>query len=286
MGTYIDRIERVVILGCGPAGLFAAHAATMAGRQVQIFSKRRRSEMYGAQYLHSPIPGLTTTEPVDITYTLIGTSEGYASRVYGDERPAFVSPETLTGVRPGWDIRDAYYRAWDLYNHLIEDTPDITGGELMGFGFHRRLSVVRAFSDYPRTKVISTIPLTKMCIVPQVHKFRANKIWAKGDAPERGISVECAAHPNSIIYNGDPEAGSWVRASNLFGYRSMEWPWNEGARPPIEGVTEVAKVMDTDCNCFLPKMWRAGRFGTWDKSVLADSAFDMIFSALTGTLVS
>lgn len=286
MGTYIDRIERVVILGCGPAGLFAAHAATLAQREVVIYSKRRRSEMYGAQYLHLPIPGLTTTEPVEITYTLLGTPEGYASRLYGDERPTFVSAERLPeGTRLGWDIRDAYYAAWDRYNHLIIDTPDITGAEFMGFGQLGRMSVVKAFTDYPRTKIISTIPLHKLCIAPHAHKFVANQIWAKGDAPERGVKVEGGADPNTIVYNGDDRYGSWVRASNIFGFKSMEWPWNDGQRPPIDDVAEVAKVVRTDCNCFLPKVWRAGRYGTWDKSVLSHTAFEMVFSALTGMKV-
>jgi len=50
---------RIAVLGCGPAGLMSAHAAMVATESeadLAIFSTKRKSPLYGAQYLHQPIP--------------------------------------------------------------------------------------------------------------------------------------------------------------------------------------------------------------------------------------
>lgn len=281
MSMMLDRIERVVILGCGPAGLFAAHAASTAGREVHVFSKRRKSEMYGAQYLHRPIPGLTKSEPVRVRYELRGTAEGYRQRVYGAEGgPDFVSPDRFSGERDAWDIREAYDTAWDLYGHRIQAVDGITGADLLN-QTGRNLGLLAAFHDYPRTKIISTIPVHHICVGPS-HVINANRIWAMGDAPERGIKVPIPVDRNTIVYNGELAGPSWARVSNIFSYTSAEWPWNNGRRPPIEHVTTVTKVVSTTCDCFLPKIWRAGRNGTWNKSILAHDAYFSILAVLTG----
>ena len=48
----------VAILGCGPTGLVAAHACAMKHIPFVIFSKKRKSFLFGSQYLHEPIPGV------------------------------------------------------------------------------------------------------------------------------------------------------------------------------------------------------------------------------------
>ena len=50
----------VAVLGCGPAGLIAAWAAEQAGADVQIYSKKVQSIIPGSQYLHGPIPGVSS----------------------------------------------------------------------------------------------------------------------------------------------------------------------------------------------------------------------------------
>ena len=55
---------RVVILGCGPAGLAAAKAATDLGRETVIVSQSDLPSMlYGCQYLHAPVPGYENVPP-------------------------------------------------------------------------------------------------------------------------------------------------------------------------------------------------------------------------------
>ena len=87
---------RTLILGSGPAGLFAAHAASMSGSEIMIMSKPRKSFMRGAQYLHRPIPGLSSEQnSFIISYEMVGDIEGYKRKVYGntDLRGKKVSPE-------------------------------------------------------------------------------------------------------------------------------------------------------------------------------------------------
>ena len=54
---------KVAVLGCGPAGLFACHAAVRGGAEVDVYSQKKRSEIGGAQYLHQHVPDVTGTEP-------------------------------------------------------------------------------------------------------------------------------------------------------------------------------------------------------------------------------
>lgn len=261
---------RVVVLGCGPAGLFAAHAATMAGHSVQILSRARKSHMYGAQYLHAPIPELTDdSPPFEVEYRLLGTAEQYAAKVYGETPPDFVSPQRLVGKHKAWDIRRAYDRAWNLYEGRIRDCQvnPIVMAEL-------------STSDYDI--VISTIPAQQICFHPERHFFKARKAWAIGDAPDRDQFAPALAGYNTVICNGTDE-GSWYRASNILGHRTVEWP--EGTRPPIEGIAEFTKAVGTNCDCWRdnsrPQFWRAGRYGTWMKAMFSHHAFYNMTQALT-----
>jgi hypothetical protein len=127
---------KINILGCGPAGIFAAHAAVEAGHDVTILSIPRKSHMRGAQYLHRPIPGLSPDEdaPFQIEYALRGTIDGYREKVYGD-RDVDVSVDSLVGKHDAWDIRKAYDAGFDRYQHLIRDftfstDPDVPQMEL------------------------------------------------------------------------------------------------------------------------------------------------------------
>jgi hypothetical protein len=265
------RIERVVVLGCGPAGIFAAHAAAQAGKAVVIYSRKRRSEMYGAQYLHSPIPGLTTKPPVAVDYTLIGTAEEYAQKVYGDDRPSFVSPASLLGEHKAWDIREAYYEGWTRYYEFIVNVELIDGNAFTTNHYFGQEGIWDAYND-PHTQIVSTIPAPSLCM--RQHQFKARKIWAAGEAPERGQFIDFSVPANTIICNGEV-APSWYRASNIFGYKTIEWPFG-GMKPPVENITDITKVISTNCDCWLPKVWRAGRQGTWDKSVLSHHAYNMV----------
>lgn len=281
------RVRRIVVLGCGPAGIFAAHAAVRAGfdiSQVQIVSNKRRSEMYGAQYLHSPIPGLSIGDSDRISYELRGTADKYAQKVYGEERPSFVSPDALLGTHDAWDIRDAYYRGYAEYEDRIIHMPGIDANSLMP-GSLGASNCIWPLLDAKDVQIISTIPLHKICKARDRHTFKGRRIWTVGTAPERGQTIDWADIPaQTVICNGE-DSPSWYRASNVFGYKTLEWAYGDSdnrTRPPYDGVVETSKVVSTDCNCYRGRIWFAGRTGTWDKNVLAHMAYTFTFSALGG----
>lgn len=255
----LKRRKRVAaVLGCGPAGLFAAHALVESGWDVTIFSNKRRSQMFGAQYLHDPIPGLPSIHTT-VDYALTGTVEGYRRKVYGGMPVGVVSPEHLLGPHKAYDIRAAYYAAWGKYESLIHHEPgmgplevgDLLEGSIFGL-------------------VVSSLPATSVCY--QAHRFAAQRVWAIGDAPERGVFCPIIAPPNTVVCNGDTPP-SWYRASNVFGYKTCEWP--EHPKPPISDLAEVTKPIKTDCTCFTDdkRYMRVGRFGTWTKGVLSHHAY-------------
>lgn len=252
------RGKTAAVLGAGPAGMFTAHGLVRRGYDVTIFSKNRRSEMFGAQYLHAPIPGLDGADaPIDIQYTLIGTPEEYKHKVYGERSVGYVSPEKLLGQHRAWDIRRAYYDAWTSYSGLIKDTTidyDWLADEVGRYDL-----------------MVSTIPATSLCY--QGHYFASQDIWAIGDAPERGIFAPVLVANNSVVCDGTKERG-WYRASNVFGYKTAEWP--EGSKPPVSDVARVAKPIGTNCDCWAEAgVRRAGRYGEWNKGALSHSGYMM-----------
>lgn len=272
----MNRSKRAAVLGCGPAGLFAAHALIENGWSVSIFSKRRKSEMFGAQYLHAPIPGLTESRPQTVRYQLAGTPDGYREKVYG-VNAVTVSVDNLEPYHQAWDIREAYDNAWQRYFPLITDQQ--VGHEFLGvslWGSTPEPSEVmldhRSFDA-----VVNSIPLNTLCHQRDVHQFHQTSIWAYGDAPERGQFASYRPRPFTVECDGTPGRG-WYRASNVFGYVSMEWPG--GKRPPLPGISQVVKPIFTDCDCYRSRSFgtpfvNVGRYGSWTKGVLSHHAYQV-----------
>lgn len=262
--------DKVIVLGCGPAGLFAAHAVKLAGKEPVIISKKRKSEMFGAQYLHRPIPGVSS-ESFQVEYLLEGTVEGYSKKVYGPDYRGKVSPEDLVGSHEAWDIREAYNRLWtdyvnDIYPVEFKSPEDIAT-------ILRKVGVEMKVGHY-----VSSIPSTLICSNPEEHGFLMEKVWSIGDAPERGVFSPVKTVRNTVLCSGDPEVG-WYRKANILGYNTAEWPQNR--KPPFDGVSPVMKPIKTNCDC-LPTVHRVGRYGKWTKGVLSHEAFYETYYGLTG----
>lgn len=261
------RRRTAIIFGCGPSGLFAAQALTLAGWDFKIFSKVvRKSEMFGAQYLHKPIPGLSRTDSRPLDYRLRGSAEDYRAKVYGRAVVPFTSPEKLTGQHQVWDIRDAYDRAWSIYESEIIPVGVIDAVRAMDLILRHR----------PR-RIFSTIPAPALCRTG--HGFASRPIWAIGDAPARGVECPVEVPPMTVECNGEPNP-RWYRAANVFGYRTCEWP--DGPKPPVRDVSLISKPIRTDCNCFLEVsgFHRLGRYGRWEKGYLSHHAYEDARDAL------
>lgn len=260
--TMLSAPEQVIIFGAGPAGMLAAHAVALAGREPVIISApsgepfeeglAAKSKIGGATYLHSAIPDATSADPdAMIRFSKTGTREGYALKVYGDPHHP-TSWDKFEGEHPGWSLQPVYDDLWRRYAERI--IPMKVDDE-----------VVRDFlKSHP--VVISTIPPSSFCTNPE-HQFPRRKIWV---LDQHYPSVQ----PNEIVYDGLVGAvGGRYRSSLLFGRGSTEFA--EGMPLAVEGF----KVLTTDCDCF-PDVMRVGRFGKWQPGVLVDHAFQEVWNAM------
>jgi hypothetical protein len=248
---------RVTVLGCGPAGLIAAHSAISLGAEVRILSKKEKSFIGGAQYLHEPIPGISSLYPDgEIKIEMWGDEKGYALKVYGDPNHQTSWKNYHHGEhRPAWDLRKTYDVLWERYEHLVTDI--MITEELLK-------EQVAKSTDF----IISSIPAKGLCTkIGAGHHFHKRKVL---------ISQESAAdEDNLIIWNGEADL-PWSRWSRIFGVNGgYEYPLGS----IVAGARAISKPLSTNCNCY-PGMLRVGRYGRWNKEGLTHEAFSMTRRAL------
>jgi hypothetical protein len=264
---------KIAVLGCGPTGLAAAQACSQAGHRVDIHSRMCKSSLYGAQYLHEPIPGLEYEPPVKVAYLLAGSIDGYREKVYGslkDYRSAIrVSPEDYEGEHEAWDIRAAYDQLWEKFFNSIKNVVSIDPIYVRGL-----------LTCYDL--VINTIHKTQLCEIPD-HLFDSQPIWAMGDAP--GIQMIPVSCPENTVLCSGQRRDEWYRVSNVYGYRTAEWPYRRsGKRPTLNGrplpAARVNKPTFNTCDCF-PSVLHVGRFGKWAKGQLVSHAYAEVVKCLS-----
>lgn len=254
----MKAIDRVIVLGCGPAGLMAAHAVRHGyDLPLTILSVKRASPLYGAQYLHRPLPMLNLPDPVLIHYTLNGSVHDYRNKVYGPMWDGKVSPEDLNEPHYGWDIRFAYSqlvkRYWGFVQNVELKPSDLT-------------AITTETSR--NSLIINTVPLNSLCY--QGHPFGFTTITAAGDAPELGIRIPFRCPTNTVVCNGDDNP-SWYRLSNVYGHTTVEWP--QGVhKVPVATAASVRKPTQHSCDCW-PDIFCVGRYGAWKKGVLSHDAY-------------
>lgn len=248
---------KVAVLGCGPAGLVATHAAVEAGADVRVFSKLRKSELFGAQYLHEPIPGFDPGPSQRINYALLGTIDDYRRKVYGPTYDGSVSPGSLAPGHLAYDIRHTYDQLWAAYSSLI--TRAVVNP----------LWLSRAYGRFD--VVLNTIPLPSLCDSRR-HRFDGQSIWALGDAPSRGQHVPrpYGIEEGDVICNGLPDP-PWYRASLIFGHATIEWSYG-GANSSPDFAAVVWKPIWNNCDCW-PWVTMLGRYGRWQKGVLVHHTY-------------
>lgn len=248
------------MLGCGPAGLFAAQAVQLCGYSVAIISKKVKSNIYGAQYLHKPIPELTPPDSSFRVQTIrYGRAGNYARRVYGNAHE-MTSWDKAHPEADAWDLRETYDAAWEKFEAQIAD-------EAIDYYTAKELA-----ASFPL--VISTIPAWTICGNPK-HQFPSKTIMVKPSVEYQMASFHPEA-ANFVIYNGTDE-GLWYRCSQINGFRSTE----AIAHPSLvgDGWDVGFKIVDTDCDC-LGSIVRAGRMGEWRRGVLTHHAFEHTITAV------
>lgn len=261
------------VLGCGPAGLLAANAASAMGHGVTVFSKgKERSYIAGAQYLHEPLME-SAGERLPDTYIRIskeGTQEGYATKVYGLPDAPVSWQRYEEGEYPAWNMRAVYDALWDVWKDRMVDatlTPRIAqrvaSEGVLEVGGH----------EWRKDAWISTVPLAALCrrngdkrIEPgPEHSFMAQRVHIAQDENYGNHD-----DPSFIVYNGEDHP-SWYRRSVIFGCEAVEWS-GIGPKPPVDNVVTITKPLASNCDCFdeatVPIML-SGRYGAWHKEFLS-----------------
>lgn len=269
-------MTRVAVLGCGPAGLLAAHAAAQVfGRaSVEVFSDRpRKSTLYGCQYLHAEIPGLDCGTPHPVAWEVWGDPADYQGKVYGDDvgQMTTSAQEYGWGKHTAWDIRRAYNQLWAEWGQRVHDMK-VDNDVLQG--------VIRMAQP---DVVLSTIPRPALCAGNGVgHSFISSEVWAIGDAPELGQYSPFRPPSFTVVCNAE-KAPRWYRAAHVFDYVTCEWPFNP--KPPLPGVAAVCKPLRSNCNCHtrlgVPVV-PLGRYGAWQKGYLTHQAYGEALQVCTG----
>lgn len=260
------------VLGCGPAGLMAAHAIALSGRPVTIFSQpneegeMKKSILGGAQFLHMPIVGVNDIEPdVTIRYELHGDADTYRRKVYGDDPMIpFVSMQYLEDKREqkAWNLQATYDRLWEMLAVDRMQRAIVTPAWL------------EANKDYFEV-IVSSLPATTLCLShhglsKEMHHFIRQQVLISGECILDGLE-------NTIVYDGTKDR-SWYRCSNLFGHGGTEWS-SIGPRPPVADVVRINKPIRTNCDCH-PKVIRVGRYGEYKKGVLTHHAFYKVWELI------
>lgn len=260
---------KIGILGCGPAGLLAAHAVASVGFEPVIFSRKVKSYMTGAQFMHAPVPGITPQEPEGlINFEFIGSAEGYREKVYGprpvegaDNRPdaSWATYAALEAV-PAWNVMRMYDRLWSEHEQNIVEmnvTPE---------------GLASMLSTQAVDLVMNSIPLRALCVQqpnsPYLEEGRPVHTF-----PFQEVNIHARAlmglRDFTVVYNGVPDM-AWYRQSKIFGDGSTEYSTH--VRTPPLALYNIRKPIKTNCDCW-PAVVRLGRYGSWSKGVLLHHAF-------------
>jgi len=242
----------IAVLGCGPAGLIAVHAAEQLGHNVEILSVPQKSYIPGSQYLHEGIPGVTPHYPdYTVEYIRLGTRQGYANKVYGDPERA-CGWDAYRGLYPSWSVYNAYDTLWERYEHRITPMSVLAG------------DVPAIIDTYDI--VITTIPQPKLC--------QDVEHWFDG-VPYFIVPLDLPPEEHGreiVVYNGLP-GDEWYRWSILGGRCSIE------STMPMEGAIEGRKAVSNNCDCW-PETLRVGRWAKWQHGVLLHNVYHDVANEL------
>lgn len=250
----------VTVIGCGPAGLAAAHAAAGLGADIRIIGPKKMTPQRGPIMLHRPIPGINTEQPNGYVRQLVigGSVLDYRLKLYGDVNIA-INGDILEPGFHTWDVYEAYAKMWRLYEDRITDR------ELKS----REIKELTTSSDL----VVSTAPAPRLCLMPAAHSFRSVPValffeLSYPDQPD-----------NTVVYNAYPDI-KWVRSSSIFGNWVTEYKPEDSPREPD---LIIYKPLSTDCDCH-PTVLRTGRFGAWHNETWIDTAYYDTRTALVSAI--
>lgn len=243
----------VAILGCGPAGLIAAHAAEQLGHNIDIVSKKAKSFIPGSQHLQAAIPGLTPHYPeYTVEFVRLGTAEGYARKVYGDPTHP-CGWEAYRGLHPSWSVYNAYDILWERYEGRVEDSQ--INAEIVSI-----LS-----SEYDR--VVTTLPQPAICTHIGQHWFEGVPYYIKP------LEIPPDDHNREVVVWNGLDGDHWYRWSILGERCSIE------STKPMDGALEGRKAIYNNCDCH-SEVIRVGRWAKWRHGVLLHHVYTDVIEKL------
>ncbi|UVF61591.1 oxidoreductase [Gordonia phage Genamy16] len=264
---------KVCVIGCGPTGLLASATAMEMGHKVEIWSQPKKSELFGAQYLHCQPPLVQGVPEFTVNYEILGGAEAYRKKVYGPNWDGTVSPEDFQEPHQGWDIRFTYEVLWSLFEGSIHPFTISNFDE------------ANTLIDFDQYDVIfSSVPRTVWKTGNEV--FLSQDVLAVGDTTWRKLDVPIP--PNTVVCNGLSNP-SWYRGSHIDGFKTLEWPlrdrFDRAIKPPVPGVVKVKKPLAyrPDPNKPNPadqRFYHIGRYGEWKKGVLTSDAIATVRKVL------
>lgn len=271
------KIRQVYVIGCGPAGLAAAHAARGLGRDVVIFAPSRMSPLRGPLLIQQPIPGITVSQPdAYISQHVIGGSIlDYRYRLYGDVN-INIQGDILAPGYDAWRLKPAYHAMWALYSNLIVDMQVYPDN-------------LRYFAELEGVLVVCTAPRYLMCGQFDVNTWKGKHSFLFAPVDIAPVTMYPGQPDNTIIFNADGARGEWVRSSSIFGHKVTEWKPGDGQkekgriaaaeRYEKNGPVTIKKPISTDCQCHRRVLF-TGRFGAWRNETWIHTAYHDVRRAL------
>ena len=249
---------KVAVIGCGPAGLAAAHAAAGLANEVDIYAPKKQTPQRGPIMLHRPIPGINNEQPDGYVRQIVigGSILDYRLKLYGDVNIA-INGDILEDGFHTWRVPATYDRMWELYSDQIKGW-EITPEELDDLAIAYDL-------------VVCTAPAPNLCRTPW-HEFHSADVAIKLHAsyPDQP--------PNTVVYNSYSHI-NWVRSSRIFEAEVTEWKPEDAP----EDAIIIHKPLSTDCNCH-PRVLKTGRMGAWRNETWIDTAYYQTREALVSML--
>lgn len=247
---------KVIVIGAGPAGLAAAHAAVGLQAEVTILAPARMTPQDGPLLLQRPIPGINTDHPDGTVhqYVIGGSILQYRYKLYGDINIR-INGDILVPQYHAWQHRETYEKLWHMYSGMITDYV-LTPKEMRNI--HRDADLV-----------VSTANAYKMCTVGHHFLFKEVGVTPEFSYPDQP--------DNTIIFNAAPSP-AWVRSSRVFGVPVTEWAVGSEHGMPTNARI-IQKPISTDCDCY-PQILRTGRFGAWKNEVWIDTAYWDTYGAI------
>jgi Glucose inhibited division protein A len=244
----------VIVIGAGPAGLAAAHAAAGLDCKVRIIAPKKKTPQRGPIFLQRPIPGISTDHPQGYIRQIVigGSILDYKMKLYGDVNVSVTSDGILREGIHTWCVREAYDTMWRMYEHLIENK-ELDPSEV---------KFLKA------DLVVSTAPVPRLCLRPAwIGRWNNSHRFESVPVALYFVSSYPRQPDNTIIYNAREEP-LWVRSSCVFGNETTEYKVEDTKNPDLI----IHKPLSTNCDCH-PHVLRAGRFGEWSNMAWIDSAY-------------